>query len=99
VVATNVYADAFAPVGNTLTTTADRMTPLVTGGFYGTGSVPSGRGLVASLGGDPTTIYVGRDATTEYTQSEVDGAAQMRVFERVQIVARDVNALVRLDFQ
>jgi uncharacterized linocin/CFP29 family protein len=99
VLASNIYADTFAPVGSTLTTTADRVAPLVTGGFYGTGSMPKDTGLVASLGGDPTTIFVGRDATTEYTQSEVDGAAQMRVFERVQIVARDVAALVRLDFK
>jgi uncharacterized linocin/CFP29 family protein len=96
---TAVYADAFAPIGGTLTTTADRLTPLVTGGFYGSGTLPASTGLVISLGGEPTSLYVGQDTTTAYTQPDDDGHSRFRVFERVQVVARDTAAFVRLDFK
>jgi uncharacterized linocin/CFP29 family protein len=92
-----LYADTFAP-SDTLTTTADRLTPLLTGGFYGSGALEQQRGILISLGGEPTTIYVGQDATTSYVHEDANGDSQFRVFERVQLVARDHSALVRLDF-
>lgn len=95
----SVYADTYAPLPTTLVTTADRIMPLVTGGFYGTGTLPASIGLLISLGGDPTTVYVGQDAVTAYTQEDQDGTSRFRVFERVQIIARDARAFVRLDFK
>ncbi len=95
----SVYADAFSPVANTLVTTADRLTPLLTGGFYGTGALPKDTGLLASLGGEPTTIYIGQDAVTAYTQEDGEGNYRFRVFERVQFVARDKAAFVNMKFQ
>jgi hypothetical protein len=90
-------------VAGTLTTTADRIRPLVTGGYYGTGSLPTapdpaGSGLLVSLGGEPTTIYIAQDAVTAFTQLGGDGLYRFRVFERVQIVNRDPRALVLLAF-
>jgi uncharacterized linocin/CFP29 family protein len=98
ILATDVYADTFAPVGGTLTTTADRLTPLLTGGFYGTGTLPDRSGLLASLGGQPTTLFVGQDLITAYTQSNERGQTVLRVYERVQIIARDPTAIVKLIF-
>jgi uncharacterized linocin/CFP29 family protein len=94
-----VYADTYAPIaGGTLTTTADRLIPLVPGGFYGTGSLPSSTGLLASLGGEPTSLYVGQDAITEHTQVDAEGNSRFRVFERVQVNARESTAFVKLEF-
>jgi uncharacterized linocin/CFP29 family protein len=93
----SVYADTYAP-SEALTTTADRIIPLVSGGFYGTGALPPLTGLLISLGGEPTTLYVGLDATTAYTQEDPAGSGLFRVYERVQLVARDHSALVRLEF-
>ncbi len=57
-----------------------------------------GLGLLVSLGGEPTTIYVGTDATMQFTQLDNEGNACFRVFERFQFVVRDPQALVRLEF-
>lgn len=94
-----IYADTFSPLPTTLVTTADRITPLVTGGFYGTGTLPPSTGLLISLGGEPTTTHVGQEAITAYTQEDQDGNARFRVFERVQIIARDPRAFIKLEFK
>jgi uncharacterized linocin/CFP29 family protein len=96
---TKVYADTFVPPSAaSLVTTAERIKPLVEGGFYGTGTLPADKGLVVALGGDPTGLYVGREAATEVLRK--DGSKFFfRVAERVQFVARDPRALVQLDFQ
>lgn len=96
---TEIYADTYQTVAASLTTTADRIRPLVTGGYYGTGSLPAATGLLVSLGGEPTTIYIAQDAVTAFTEGDVDGLYRFRVFERAQIVNRDARALVRLDFK
>jgi uncharacterized linocin/CFP29 family protein len=109
-----IYADTYKPLTQSLITPADRIIPLVTGGFYATGTLavpaparaaraaaaapPSKRGLLVSLGGEPTTIYMGTDAVTAFTQADPGGNLRFRVFERVQIVARDPTALVAFDF-
>jgi uncharacterized linocin/CFP29 family protein len=95
----SVYADTYAPLPTTLTTTADRLMPLLPGGFYGTGTLPPATGLLVSLGGEPTSLYVGQDAITGYTQQDGDGQSRFRVYERVQITARDPRAFVKLEFK
>ena len=101
-----IFADAHTPNGANVTP-ADRIKPLVASGFYATGTllIPGARGaadaqmgLLVSLGGEPTAIYVGRDARTEVTQSDVQGNLRFRVFERVQIVPREQQALVAFQF-
>ena len=94
-----IYADTYGPLPTTLVTTADRLLPLLAGGFYGTGTLPASTGFLVSLGGEPTSLYVGQDATTAYTQPDGEGNSRFRVFERVQMNARDDRAFVRLDFK
>jgi uncharacterized linocin/CFP29 family protein len=98
VLATNVYADIHATTGNT-TNTADRISPLVEGRLFGTGTIPDNQGLLVSLGGNTTTIHVAQDCITAYTQEDEQGNYRFRVFERVQIVSREPQAFVRLPFQ
>jgi len=91
------YADTYVPPGNaSLVTTAERIKPLVEGGFYGTGTLPEDRGLLVALAGDPTTLYVGREAATEFVRKE-GSRYRFRVVERVQFVARDPRAFVLLE--
>src|SRR4029077_14052331 len=90
------FAEASTPLTGTTVTPADRINPLSTGGFYGTGCLPDADGLLASLGGELTTIYIGIDATTAFTQTEPNGTYRFRVFERIQFVARDPSVLLRL---
>lgn len=97
ILATNLYAEIFATVSNT-TTTADRILPLVEGRLYGTGTLPEYAGLLVSLGGEPTTIYIAQDAVTAFTQEDQQGIYRFRVFERVQIVAREAQAFVSFEF-
>jgi uncharacterized linocin/CFP29 family protein len=96
---TAVYADTFVPPSPaSLVTTAERIRPLAEGGFYGTGTLPANRGLLAALGGEPTSLYVGREAVSEFVRKE--GANFIfRVVERAQFVARDLRAFVLLRFQ
>jgi uncharacterized linocin/CFP29 family protein len=95
---TTVFADTFAPPSNqSLVTTADRIKPLVEGGFYGTGMLPTNRGLLVALGGEPTGLYIGREATTEFVRKE-GSKYRFRVVERVQFVARDPRAFVLIRF-
>jgi uncharacterized linocin/CFP29 family protein len=95
---TSVYADTYVPMPMQLTTTADRIIPLVPGGFHGTGTLPERTGLLLSLGGEPTTVAVAQDAITAFTQTTPERDYSFSVFERVQFVARDPRAFVRLQF-
>jgi hypothetical protein len=110
-----LYADAFTPAGPALATVADRLLPtspgaqaLLQGGLYGTSVLSKDTGLLLSLGGDPTTIYLGTwqrtdgqtlDAVTSYTQQSEDGSCRFRLSERIQFVARERTALLDLVFE
>jgi uncharacterized linocin/CFP29 family protein len=93
------YADTFVPPSDaSLVTTAERIKPLVEGGFIETVTLPKDSGLLVALAGDPTSLYVGQEATTEFVRK--DGSKYFfRVVERVQFVARDPRAFVLLKFQ
>jgi uncharacterized linocin/CFP29 family protein len=90
--------------GNPTLTALGSLTAMLTEQIYETGALPAYTGLLVSLGGDvgqpggPTTIYVGSDVAVELTTRESNGLFLYRVFERVQIVARDPRAYVKLDF-
>jgi uncharacterized linocin/CFP29 family protein len=99
VLETSIFADTHAPVPNTLVTTSDRINPLVDGRFYGTGTLPAHTGLLVSLGGNPTTIHIAQDATTVYNSEDPFGNHRFRVLERVQIVVREPQAFVKLQFK
>jgi uncharacterized linocin/CFP29 family protein len=93
------YADTFVPPSEaSLVTTAERIKPLVEGGFIETVTLPSDSGLLVALAGDPTSLYVGREATTEFVRKE-GSKYFFRVVERIQFVARDPRAFVLLKFE
>jgi uncharacterized linocin/CFP29 family protein len=95
---TKIYADTFSPTSaSSLVTTGDRITPLVEGGLYTSGVLPSDEGLLVALGGDPVKLFLGREASVEYVRKE--GAKYFfRVVERVQYVVRDPRSLMLLIF-
>jgi encapsulating protein for peroxidase len=94
-----VFSDTFVASSEaSLVTTADRIKPLVEGGFQETVSLPPDRGLLVALAGEPTRIYVGREATTEFVRKE-GSKYFFRVVERIQFVARDARAFVLFKFK
>jgi uncharacterized linocin/CFP29 family protein len=99
VLETDIFADIHAPVPNTLVTTSDRISPLVEGRYYGTGTLPARTGLLVSLGGNPTTIHIAQDIIAVTNWQDPFGNFRFRVYERVQIVAREPNAFVKLLFK
>ena len=96
---TRVYADTFvAPSNGSLVTTADRIRPLVEGGFCGTGSLPNNRGLLVALGGEPTRLCMGREVNTEFERKK-DREYIFRASERFNFIERDPRSLVALNFR
>jgi uncharacterized linocin/CFP29 family protein len=95
---TQPYADSFIPPSaDSLVTTADRIKPLVEGGFYTSSVLPQNEGLLVALAGDPVHLFVGREASTEFVVRQGNNYV-FRVVERVQYVIRDPRALVLLRF-
>lgn len=93
------YASTYQPITTgSLVTNAERIIPLVPGGFYAVNSLSDDVGILVSLGGEPTTIYLGIEATTAFAYVDEKGAYKFRVFERIQLVVRDSTAFVTLDF-
>ncbi len=99
VLATEIYADTYAPLANTLIMPADRIKPLVTAGFYGTGTVPASTGLLMSLGGNTVDLVIGVDVITAFTQVDSEGLYHFRVNERFALRVKDPTALVLLKFE
>jgi uncharacterized linocin/CFP29 family protein len=95
---TKVYADTFDPPSpQSLVTTAERIEPLVKGGFYSSGILPEDEGLLVALAGEPIRLYVGRKPIVEFVRK--DGAKYyFRVVERIQYVVRDPRAMVLMKF-
>jgi uncharacterized linocin/CFP29 family protein len=92
------YADTYAPLATTLIMPADRIKPLVTAGFYGTGTVPPLTGLLVSLGGNTMDLVVGMDVTTSFLQEDPDGRYRLRVWERFALRRKDSSAIIKLEF-
>jgi uncharacterized linocin/CFP29 family protein len=91
------YADAWAPTG-TLTTPADRIKPLVTQGFYGTGNIPELTGFVVSVGGNTMDLVRGTDAITAVQQQDRSGRWLLRVYGRWTLRFKDTSAIRILTF-
>jgi uncharacterized linocin/CFP29 family protein len=94
---TNAFAETWGSVINGAPTYTV-LNPIVTQGIFGTGAMPANTGLLVAVAGDPTTIYYDNDPTTEVTQRDSKGRYLFRVFERVQFVASDKRAFVKLRF-
>jgi uncharacterized linocin/CFP29 family protein len=103
---TFIYALTFAPAApGQLKTPGDQINRVVTGGFYMVNSLPFGqpapkpdRGILVSLGGEPTKIIIGTDATTAFTSTDALGNYHFRVFERIQMVVQDGRAFQTLEW-
>jgi uncharacterized linocin/CFP29 family protein len=101
------FADSYAPLKDTLILTADRLTPLMTAGYYGSGTLPSNPagtepafyGVLVSLGGNTMDLVIGLDATTAFMQQDTDGNYRFRVLERFALRLKDLTAVIRLEFQ
>jgi len=94
-----VYADTYAPLPDTLAMPADRIKPLVSLGFYGTGTVPPSTGLMISVGGNTVDLVASVDPVTEFLQVDPDGTYRFKVFERFALRIKDATAIVQFQFQ
>jgi len=101
------YADTYAPLATTLIMPADRIRPLMTAGFYGTGTLPSSgahpnvretTGVLASLGGNTMDLVVGMDSTTAFLQEDTEGRYRFRVFERFALRLKDTSSVMKFEF-
>ena len=93
------YADTYAPLATTLIMPADRIKPLVTEGFRGTGTLPELRGILVSLGGNTMDLVMGMDTTTAFLQEDTEGNYRFRVFERFALRLKDESSVIRLEFE
>jgi uncharacterized linocin/CFP29 family protein len=101
------YADTYAPVAAGLVITADRIKPLMTGGFYGTGTLPTtnlaagvtSAGFVLSTGGNTMDLVIGLDATVAFVQQDPGGNFRFRVVQRFALRLKDTTAVIRLEFK
>lgn len=93
-----LYADTFASLPTSLVMPADRITPLMSLGMFGTGMLPPSTGVLVSVGGNTMDLVVGIEPTTEFLQVSTEGLSRFRVFERFALRVKDTSAIVRLDF-
>jgi hypothetical protein len=89
---------------------ADRIKPLMTAGFLGTGTLPTQAvpgappnvrqttGIVVSLGGNTMDLVVGMDAITTFLQEDTEGQYRFRVYERFALRLKDTSSVIRLQF-
>ena len=101
------YADTFAPLPATLTLTADRIKPLVTEGFFGTGTLPPNPppapvapyyGVLVSLGGNTMDLVMGVEPVTAFLQEATTGNYMFRVLQRFALRVKDPTAIKILQF-
>jgi uncharacterized linocin/CFP29 family protein len=101
------YADTFAPLPATLTLTADRIKPLVTSGFFGTGTLPPNPppapvapyyGVMVSLGGNTMDLVVGLEPLAAFMQEDTSGNFRFRVLQRLALRLKDPTGVVILEF-
>jgi len=92
------YADTYAPLASTLIMPADRIKPLVTAGFYGTGTLSDLTGVLVSLGGNTMDLVVGMDTITAFMQEDPQGRYLFRVYERFALRLKDESAVIRFNF-
>jgi hypothetical protein len=100
------YADTYAPLATTLIMPADRIKPLMTAGFYGSGTLPElvsthgaiFTGALVSLGGNTVDLVVGRAAAVSFLLQDPEGKYRFRVWKRFALRLKDETAVIRLDF-
>lgn len=108
------YADTYAPLPATLTLTADRIKPLVTAGFFGTGTLPPNPppapvpppaqttpyfGVLVSLGGNTMDLVTGVEPLVAFMQEDTNGNFRFRVLQRFALRVKDPTGIVILKFK
>jgi uncharacterized linocin/CFP29 family protein len=91
------YADAHAPLRTTLIMPADRIRPLMTAGFYASGTLPANQGVMVSLGGT-VDVAIAVHGATAFTLVESDETRRFRIYERFTVRIKVPESLVLLDF-
>jgi uncharacterized linocin/CFP29 family protein len=109
------YADLFAPVGvGSLVVTADRVTPLVKAGLFGTGALPPNSsvpspvpptqppppyfGVLVSVGGQTMDLVIGLHAKTVFIQQDANQNWRFRVLDRFALRVTNPSAIITLVF-
>ena len=102
------YADSYRPLPTTLIMPADRIKPLMTEGYFGTGTLsvyddtnptqPEITGILVSLGGNTMDLVMAQPPMTEVLQQEKSGDWLFRVYERFALRLKDPTAVIRFNF-
>jgi uncharacterized linocin/CFP29 family protein len=92
------YADAHAPLPTTLIMPADRIRPLMTAGFYASGTLPPNQGVMVSLGGT-VDVAIAVHGATAFTKVESDETRRFRIYERFTVRIKVPESLVLLEFK
>jgi uncharacterized linocin/CFP29 family protein len=92
------YADAHAPLATTLIMPADRIRPLMTAGFYASGTLPADQGVMVSLGGT-VDVAIAVHGATAFTLVESDETRRFRIYERFTVRIKVPESLVLLAFE
>jgi uncharacterized linocin/CFP29 family protein len=93
-----IYADTLAPLPRSLAAPADRIRPLVTQGFVGTGGLPPSTGVMVSVGGGTIDLVIASDPAVEFSHQDAHGLWHFRVSERFVLRVKEPTAIVRLRF-
>lgn len=98
ILSADTYADANLPLDDTLVTPVSAIQPLLSSGpFVMSPGVPEKRGLLASLGGKATTLYIGTGPLVEY--NAYDGSVySFTARESIQFLNIDSRSLIELIF-
>jgi len=95
---TNVYADTYAALPDTLAYPAERIRGLVSEHYYVSSALPAFTGIVVAIDGDTMDLVIGQDPYTEFTQ--VNSIQWIfRLCERIAQRVKDPTAVARLEFQ
>jgi hypothetical protein len=91
--------------------TADRIKPLMTAGFFGTGTLPPNPGappvvplvapyygVLVSLGGNTMDLVMGLEPLVAFMQEDTNGNFRFRVLERFALRVKDTTGIVILQF-
>jgi uncharacterized linocin/CFP29 family protein len=92
------YGQTFEPPEGQLLAPGDQINHVVTSGFHMVNGIDNDIGILVSLGGEPTQIVLGLDATPAFTYTDPQGHCHFRTFERIQWVVQDGRAFQRLTF-
>ncbi len=95
---TNIYADTYAALPETLAVPAERIRGLVSDYYYVSSALPAFTGIVVAIDGDTMDLVTGQDPCTEFTQVN-NSQWIFRLYERIALRLKDQTAVIRLEFQ